>query len=123
MTRITLCLITLGVVLNTNAAEPEGGDGRSPGDLSVEERYEMMRRANDYNTCVYNRATTRLDDDPDIRRVADLAMDDCQDTLDGLNDAILNWGYPGYFAEGFTRTVRDRAARKLLPELAIRKSR
>lgn len=96
---------------------------RSPGDMTVDERVTMMNSANDYNTCVYTEALERLDADPDIRRIADLAMGYCQPQLEDLRASIQTWGFDGHFAEGFTRNVRDRAARKLLPELAIRKSR
>jgi hypothetical protein len=99
------------------------GAERSPGDMSVEERGEMMRQANAYNTCVYEQAMAQIDADPDIRRIADLAMGACEAQLDTLGTTIIGWGMPDYFAQGFTRTVRDRAVRKLVPELAIRKSR
>lgn len=103
-------------------AEPQAAE-RSPGDMTVEERVQMMEGANEYNTCVYNAALERIDTDPDIRRIADGAMGHCQPRLEALAGTIEDWGFAPYFAEGFTRNVRDRAARKLLPELAVRKSR
>ena len=108
------------------AAVPATADDtpiRSPGDMNVEERTAMMRAANDYQNCVYESAMAHVNDDPDIRRVADIALGECGGRLDELGDTIAGWGFEQGFATGFTRNVRDRAARRILPELAIRKSR
>ncbi|MGR8920527.1 MAG: hypothetical protein ACU85V_12995 [Gammaproteobacteria bacterium] len=94
---------------------------RSPGDMTVEERMEMMSAANGYSTCVYEAALAQIDASPDIRQIADMAMGDCRGHLDSLGERITGWGFPEGFADGFTRNVRDKAARKILPELAIRK--
>lgn len=103
------------------AGPVEAGDdaARSPGDLTNEERMAMMRSANDYNTCVYKEAMANVKNDEDIRHIADMAMGLCQPGLDDLKSTITGWGFEDTFAEGFTRTVRDRAAHKLLPELAV----
>jgi len=103
------------------AAEPTGI--RSAGDLSVEERTRMMQAANAYSTCVYQEAMGNLDSHPDIRRIADLALGQCQPQLDHLRSTIAGWGIDPYFAEGFTRNVRDRATHQLLAELAVKKGR
>jgi hypothetical protein len=105
------------------AAEEESSGSRSAGDLSVEERTQMMQAANGYHTCVYQEAMQNIDSDPDIRRIADLALGLCQPRLDELRDTITGWGIDHYFAEGFTRNVRDRATHQLLPELAVKKGR
>jgi len=120
---ILLALLLAPPVPAADDVTDPGDAARSPGDMTVEERGEMMRQANAYNTCVYEQAMAQVDADPDIRRVADLAMGACEGQLDTLGSTILGWGMPDYFAQGFTRTVRDRAVRKLVPELAIRKSR
>ncbi|MGE0486976.1 MAG: hypothetical protein AB7Q81_22690 [Gammaproteobacteria bacterium] len=112
---LVLACLFAGAVHAQPAAE------RSPGDLTNEERLEMMSQANGYNTCVYERAVASIDSDPDVRRIADIAMGECDDRLQTLGATITGWGMPEYFADGFTATVRNRAARKLLPELAIRK--
>lgn len=96
---------------------------RSAGDLSVDERSRMMQAANAYSTCVYQEAMDNLDHDPDIRRVADLALGACEPRLDDLRGTIAGWGIDPYFAEGFTRNVRDRATHQLLAELAVKKGR
>ena len=93
---------------------------RSPGDMTVEERATMMKSATQYNNCVYTVALENLASHPDIRRVADVAMGECKSHLDELSELMLDWGFEENFATGFTRNVRDRAARKILPELAIR---
>ncbi len=94
---------------------------RSPGDMTVEERAQMMQTTGEYNNCVYKQATDKIDSDPDIRRIADNALGACQPQLEALQNQIKSWKFPEYFASGFARTVRDRAARNILPELATRK--
>lgn len=119
---IAAALLALTGTLAATAQQPPDTT-RSPGDMTVEERVQMMEAANGYNTCIYEAALERIDSDSDIRRIADDAMGHCQARLETLSADIQGWGFAAYFAEGFTRNVRDRAARKLLPELAIRKSR
>ena len=107
--------------LRANETQAPAGDERSPGDMTVEERAEMMKSTKDYNNCVYQQAIAKVDAEPDIRRVADDALGACEPTLEALRGKIRGWKFPDYFATGFARTVRDRAARNILPELATRK--
>ncbi|MGE4616719.1 MAG: hypothetical protein AAEJ43_06845 [Gammaproteobacteria bacterium] len=99
------------------------GITRSPGDMTVEERIQMMKKARGYDACVYNKAMAQVDDEGDIRLVADMAMGQCEPHLEDLGSMIQGWGFNPHFARGFTGNVRNRAARKILPELAVRKSR
>ena len=91
--------------------------------MSREERVQMMKVANDYNSCVLERAMAQVDAHGDIRRVADLAMGQCQPHLDELRATVTSWGFSEQFAQGFTRNVRSRAARSVLAALAVRSSR
>ena len=122
MGKTTVILAALLLSSTLSAADESAAATRSPGDMSTEQRVAMMRTANEYNKCVYEQALENIDADEDIRRIADIAMGACQGHLDGLGETIIAWGYPDYFATRFTHNVRDRAARKLIPELAIRKS-
>lgn len=122
---LTALVFVIGLGLHATPAIAEG-DGeapgeRSPGDMTVEERAQMMQSTNEYNNCVYKQATDKIDSDPDIRRIADSALGACQPQLEALQNQIKAWKFPEYFASGFARTVRDRAARNILPELATRK--
>jgi len=98
-------------------------EARSPGDLTVEERQQMMLAARDYSRCVQQEAVARVDAHDDIRRIADDALGACRPRLDGLAATITGWGFEAGFAEGYTATLRNRATRDLLPELAVMKSR
>lgn len=120
---LLLVFLTLGPLPALVQAEgqTEAASERSPGDMSVEERALMMQATNVYNNCVYQQATDKIDSDPDIRRIADAALGACQPQLDALQKLIRDWKFPEYFAAGFARTVRDRAARNILPELATKK--
>lgn len=104
------------------ANEGETSGERSPGDMTVDERSQMMQSTNEYNNCVFKQATDKIGSDADIRRIADNALGACQAQLDALHKQIKSWKFPEYFASGFARTVRDRAARNILPELATRKA-
>lgn len=104
------------------AHEDEASGERSPGDMTQDERSQMMQSTNDYNNCVFKEATDKIGSDPDIRRIADNALGTCQPQLEALQKQIRGWKFPDYFAKGFARTVRDRAARNILPELATRKA-
>ena len=95
---------------------------RSPGDMSMEERTAMMSGVSAYNTCVYKEAMARVDKLPDIRQAADEAMTACKDSIDKLRALIEGYGFEPGFGEQFTHHAQSRAARTLLPELAIRKS-
>ena len=122
-TALLLVLLTLAQVpILVQAEQPAAAAGeRSPGDMSVDERAQMMQATNVYNNCVYKQATDKIDSDADIRRIADGALGACQPQLDALQKLIRDWKFPEYFAAGFARTVRDRAARNILPELATKK--
>lgn len=119
----TLACLTLFWSVTAGAADPAAQPSaeRSPGDLTEEERVVMMQMAHAYNRCVYEAAMAGIDTDPDIRRIADQAMGACDQHLDELGETVTGWGFPAGFAEGFTRSVRDRAVHRLLPELAVRK--
>jgi len=123
--RVTLFVLLSVLVLLPDLAladaQGEAPGERSPGDMSVEERAQMMQTIGEYNNCVYKQATDKIDSDPDIRRIADAALGHCQGQLDALQNQIKGWKFPDYFASGFARSVRDRAARNVLPELATRK--
>ena len=120
---LLLVFLTLGPLPALVQAEgqTEAASERSPGAMSVEERAQMMQATNVYNNCVYQQATDKIDSDPDIRRIADGALGACQPQLTALQKLIRDWKFPEYFAAGFARTVRDRAARNILPELATKK--
>ena len=121
--RIHAVMSALALAALTLVATAENLPGeRSPGDMSVAERTHMMQSTNDYNNCVYKAAIDKINADPDIRRIADAAMVVCQPQIDALRKLIVGWRFPEYFAEGFARSVRERAAHNLLPELATRKS-
>jgi len=95
---------------------------RSPGDMTVEERAAMMTATQAYNACVFKRALERAHSNPDIRVVADEALGHCESALEALRAVIRAGRFPEQFAQGFARSMRDRAARNLLPELATRQT-
>jgi hypothetical protein len=116
-------LVLAGVALLCAAARAEdaGGSARSPGDLTEAERVAMMTARNRYQVCLLETALAELDAAEDIRAIADLALGHCQPHLDRLESTIVEWGVDPAFAAAFARSVRDAGARRLLPELAVRK--
>ncbi len=122
-TPVLVLFLILGVLSTTSVAADDSIAAleRSPGDMSVEERVQMIQATNTYNDCVYKQATDNINSDADIRRIADNALRSCQPRLESLQRLIGSWKFPEYFAKGYAHTVRDRAARNILPELATRK--
>ncbi|MEM7540835.1 MAG: hypothetical protein AAF384_04525 [Pseudomonadota bacterium] len=118
-----LFLAQLIALISLSVAATESPELRGPGSMTESERGEMMSLANAYNQCVYDTSISNLDVSPDIRAVADFAMGECSPQLELLESKIIDLGFETYFAEGFSNQVRTRAVRKLLPELAVRKSR
>ncbi len=109
----------------TQDSQPAAGAAtayRSPGEMSTQERTAMMGGVSEYNSCVYKEAMARVDELPDIRQAADEAMAACKDRIEKLRALIEGYGFEPGFGEQFTHHAQSRAARTLLPELAIRKS-
>ena len=106
----------------TAGAENVAVTPRSPADMTVAERIDMLKTASRYDNCIYAQAISRVGDFPDIRQTADFAMGECQHKLNDLESSITAMGFGRDFANAFSKHIRNRAARKILPELAIRKS-
>jgi len=118
-----LAAITLSLLCAVPAfADPAPVEARSPGDMTPEERITMMKTASKYDNCIYSQAIAKVGEYPDIRHAADFAMGACKDKLMDLEKSITDMGFGADFANAFTQRVRNRAARNILPELAIRKA-
>lgn len=121
MNKLLLFLIILAAPLGA-LAQDGGATPRSPAGMTVEERLEMMKTASKYDNCIYSQAISRAGDFADIRRTADAAMGACQGKLADLEELLQAMGFGSDFAIAFSKQIRRRAARKILPELAIRRS-
>lgn len=119
-----LCVALAALALSMAVvAEPEDAStARSPGDMSVEERMKMMQTASLYDNCIYSQAIAKVGEFADIRQAADFAMGECQSKLSDLETTITGMGFGADYANAFANRIRNRAARKILPELAIRKA-
>lgn len=95
---------------------------RSPGDMTLEERTEMMKGVGEYNNCVYREGLAKVDEFPDIRQAADAAMAACAGTIDALRAKIEGFRFEPGFEDQFIQHAQSRAAKNLIPELALRKS-
>lgn len=116
-------LFVLISTFNSQAADPAATETyRSPADMTIDERNTMMSLVSDYNNCVYQEGMSRVDNFADIRQAADAAMAACENTANKLRAIIDSYGFDPGFSEQFVRHAQSRAARTLLPELAIRKS-
>ena len=103
-------------------AQAEVPTPRSPADMSVEERMNMMKTASKYDNCVYSQAISKVSEFADIRQAADFALGECQNKLVDLESTIRSMGFGADYANAFANRIRSRAARKILPELAVRKA-
>lgn len=121
--RIRHCIIAaLGSACLATAVAEES-PYRSPADMSVEERTAVMNRINDYHRCVYEAAMARVDELPDIRQAADEGMAACDDAALAIGELVEGYSFEPGFAEQLVNHARHRAVHKLMPELAVRKSR
>lgn len=82
----------------------------------------MMQMVGDYNSCVYREGMANVDKFADIRQSADAAMAACENTSNKLRATIDGFGFEPGFGEHFVHHAQSRAARTLIPELAIKKS-
>ena len=123
ITPLTVALVAiLTYPLSSAFAEDGTTAERSPGDMTVDERRQMMEVASKYDNCVYSEAMASIGNHQDIRAVADFALGECSEKLQDLEGLITGWGMPDGYAQSFSNRIRQRATRKLLPELAIRKA-
>ena len=120
--KLKICFLLCIAFALSPLANAEQSEERSPGDMTVDERRQMMEHAAKYDNCVYSEAMTNIGAHQDIRAVADDALGNCQPKLQDLENLITGWGMPAGYAESFSSRIRQRATRKLLPELAIRKA-
>jgi hypothetical protein len=122
-TTVTLAAILVILGISVGAlAQDEATEPRSPADMTVEERMDMMKAASKYDNCVYSQAISRIGEFPDIRQAADFALGECQNKLAILETTITKMGFGPDYANAFSKRIRNRAARKILPELAVRKA-
>lgn len=112
--------LLVGAVLSAQGAAADAP--RSAGDMTVEERRDLMTATNRYQRCVYDAAMSGVSAASDVRIVADAAFDACEPEMSAMVAWFAEQGFDERFAEGYTRQMRDRAGRKLLPELMMRKS-
>ena len=117
-----LLIVFLAVPLGAQEQTELAAEPRSPADMSVEERMSMMSGASKYDNCIYAQAISRVKDFADIRHTADFAMSECHGKLIDLEKLIVEMGFGAGYANAFSKRIRNRAARKILPELAIRQS-
>ncbi|MGE0336294.1 MAG: hypothetical protein AB7Q76_13485 [Gammaproteobacteria bacterium] len=122
MSRIPGCLAgALYAGLMMLSTQVAAGDYRSPGDMTLEERSAMMQLVGEYNACVYRAGMEKVDAFPDIRQAADAAMEACENLSLKLRQTIDGYNFEPGFGEQFVHHARSRAAKSLLPELALRK--
>ena len=118
-------LAVLTIALHATAAsagEATTPTYRSPADMSVEERTEIMTLVGAYNSCVYKEGMARVKQYADIRQTADVAMAACEGAINTLGQKIESFRFEPGFGEQFVHHTQSRAVRTLLPELAIQKS-
>lgn len=119
---VATAVALLGVALAVNAEESTTPAYRSPADMTVEERTAIMGLVGEYNGCVYKEGMARVKDFPDIRQAADAAMGACDKAIHALHEKIESFHFEPAFGDHFTHHAQARAARTLLPELAMKKS-
>ncbi len=96
---------------------------RYPSDLSEEEHTHMIMSRDKYDTCLNKEAKENLDKHEDVRKVADVAMENCKPTLAEIDGDLEKMNLDPDFRRYFMRKASQKSAQKLLPELMMMKSK
>lgn len=95
---------------------------RDPGDMTEQERAQLMVLTNQYNKCVYTESMARVEALPDIRQAADEGMTACRPVIDELKATVSKAGFEPGLGDQFAHSAQNRVVKMLIPELALRKS-
>lgn len=88
------------------------------------EDFELIRETNlKFNTCLQETAFEKIDELPDVREVAALAVDDCKVELEHLRSEFDKSRLNPNFYHGLINNIKNRAIRQLMPLLMMEKSR
>lgn len=115
-------LLIIAMSIAGNAFAVENMEARSLADMSVDERRAIMQLATRYDSCIYTQAMAKVGEFADIRHAADFAFGACRAQLLEVETGISAMGFGISYARAFANQTRNRAARKILPELAIRRA-
>ena len=121
-TRLISVIFVFNIAIVCNALATEDLEARSLADMSVDERRAIMQLATRYDSCFYAQAMAKVGEVADIRHAADFAMSKCQPQLLELESGISAMGFGLNYARAFAKRTRNRAARKILPELVVRRT-
>ncbi|MGI9228841.1 MAG: hypothetical protein ACR2P9_03175 [Gammaproteobacteria bacterium] len=87
---------------------------------------EAMRLVNEtklsFTGCIREQSLVLMDNHPDIRETAGLAVEACSDILTELDQQLEAKGMSPEFRNGVTRQMKGRSIRRLLPLLMMEKS-
>ncbi len=102
-------------VLNTGAFAQESFE------LTTEDHRLINLTTLAFNLCVQQNARQQLDNFADVRVIAGHAINYCDEKLDELREKLGGKMNPASFS-GLERHLKNRAIRKLLPQLMYQKS-
>lgn len=108
-------LLLFVCVLNTGAFAQESFE------LTNEDHRLINMTTLTFNLCVQQNARQQLDNFADVRVIAGHAINYCDEKLDELREKLGGKMNPASFS-GLERHLKNRAIRKLLPQLMYHKS-
>lgn len=114
-------LILVFLLINVSALAEESY--RYPADLSEEEHMVMMRSSEKYDQCLKKESDDLIDKYADVRQVADVAMENCTETLSEIDKELASMKLDPDFRHFFIRKTSQKSARNLLPQLMMMKAK
>ncbi len=96
---------------------------RYPSELSDDEHQIMIMSRSKYDECLKKEARDNIDKFEDFRKVADVAMENCNSTLTEIDGDLKKMNLDPDFRRYFLHKASQKSAQQLLPELMMMKSK
>ena len=116
MKNIIYILLLLSFSISPFAAEPMR---RSLSDND----FVLIRETEfEFGACLQQTAMRKINENPDFRKVAAVAVDDCRGLLENLGKELKKNQLDPDFYYGIIENIKNKAIRQLIPRLMMKKA-
>lgn len=92
-------------------------DYKDPNHMSQEEYAQAQEYGIKHEECMTEYSLSQLQQQPDIRVIADHSMKHCAPVLEEFYEKILSWNYPPKFGSFYVSRISNKNANRLLNNL------